>query len=706
MTAAVQKSWKTSWKGSELVLQTFLLVAIFVTAFCLRLFAVIRFESVIHEFDPWFNFRVTQYLTQEGTLNFHNWFDNKTWYPLGRFIGGTVYPGLMWTAALMHYLANNLLNITINIRDTCVFTAPLFAGNTAVVCYLFTKECWNSTAGIWSAFFISMVPGYVSRSVAGSYDNEAVAIFALTLTFYLWVRSVRTGSLLSAGLCSLAYAYMVAAWGGYIFITNLIPLHVFFLTLCGRYSHRLYIAYCSWYVIGILMSMQIQFVSFTPVSSPEHLASFGIFCLLQLFCFVNYLRNLVKTKKDKDMLTCLVVMLFLSLLIVVVLLMVLGFVPGLTMRFLALLGSQGTIAIVKSVSEHQPTSWGTYFFDCNVLTFFALAGIITCFKKPTDANLFAILYGVTSSYFSNIMIRLMLVVSPAICVLSAIAISEFVASASETLWREPTAKPYKHLYPHSGPTKVETSRNVFNKLIGAVILIGMGTFCFLYATHCTFVTSIAYSSPSIVLQARGGRGAPTIFDDFREAYQWLYHNTDENAKVLSWWDYGYQMTGMGNKTVIVDNNTRNNTHIATVGLTMASNEDKAYPILQRLDVQYILVVFGGLIGYSSDDINKFLWMVRISGGVFPRIVERNYFSQLGGYSMGMDVSQTMRESLMYKMCYYRFEQVAQDGFDRTRNTKIGHQGFQLKYIEEAYTTEHWMVRIYRVKDRDQVSKYK
>jgi len=41
-------------------------------------------------------------------------------------------------------------------------------------------------------------------------------------------------------------------------------------------------------------------------------------------------------------------------------------------------------------------------------------------------------------------------------------------------------------------------------------------------------------------------------------------NTDPNAKILSWWDYGYQMSAMANRTVIVDNNTWNNTHIATV----------------------------------------------------------------------------------------------------------------------------------------------
>lgn len=62
-------------------------------AFSTRLFAVLRFESVIHEFDPYFNFRTTKFLAKEGFYQFHNWFDDRAWYPLGRIIGGTIYPG-------------------------------------------------------------------------------------------------------------------------------------------------------------------------------------------------------------------------------------------------------------------------------------------------------------------------------------------------------------------------------------------------------------------------------------------------------------------------------------------------------------------------------------------------------------------------------------------------------------------------------------
>ena len=40
-------------------------------------------------------------------------------------------------------------------------------------------------------------------------------------------------------------------------------------------------------------------------------------------------------------------------------------------------------------------------------------------------------------------------------------------------------------------------------------------------------------------------------------------------------------------------------------------------IMTELNVDYVLVIFGGVIGYSGDDINKFLWMVRIAEGEHP-----------------------------------------------------------------------------------------
>jgi dolichyl-diphosphooligosaccharide--protein glycosyltransferase len=43
-------------------------------------------------------------------------------------------------------------------------------------------------AGLAAAALVGMVPSYISRSVAGSYDNEGVAIFALVFVFYTFIK--------------------------------------------------------------------------------------------------------------------------------------------------------------------------------------------------------------------------------------------------------------------------------------------------------------------------------------------------------------------------------------------------------------------------------------------------------------------------------------------------------------------------------------
>ena len=77
------------------VLRITILICISIIAVLVRVYSVIRYESIIHEFDPWFNYRTTQYLTKEGLYGLWNWFDSESWYPLGRSVGGTVYPGFI-----------------------------------------------------------------------------------------------------------------------------------------------------------------------------------------------------------------------------------------------------------------------------------------------------------------------------------------------------------------------------------------------------------------------------------------------------------------------------------------------------------------------------------------------------------------------------------------------------------------------------------
>lgn len=581
-----------------------------------------------------------------------------TWHPLGRVTGGTLYPGLMVTSGVIYHVLR-LLSLPVDIRNICVLLAPAFSGLTALAMYLLTSEMSSSpSAGLLAAAFMGITPGYISRSVAGSYDNEAIAIFLLVFTFFLWIKAVKNGSIMWGSLAALFYGYMVSAWGGYVFITNLIPLHAFTLILMGRYSSRLYISYTTWYALGTLASMQIPFVGFLPIRSSDHMAALGIFGLLQLVGFFAFLRDQLPGKQFQTLLVALGGAIFGLMFVALVALTVSGTIAPWSGRFYSLWDTGYAkihIPIIASVSEHQPTAWPAFFFDLNMLIWLFPAGVYMCFRNLKDEHVFVVIYAVLASYFAGVMVRLMLTLTPIVCVSAALALSHvldtYLYAGSPT---EPSSDGSSGGVKASKATANLSLRSVRNPLIGIYSLISKSLitsmttgFLLLFVAHCTWVTSNAYSSPSVVLASRLPDGSQHIIDDYREAYYWLRQNTPQDAKIMSWWDYGYQIGGMADRPTLVDNNTWNNTHIATVGKAMSSREEVSYPILRAHDVDYVLVVFGGLLGYSGDDINKFLWMVRIAEGIWPdQVRERDYFTARGEYRVDEEATPTMRNSLM------------------------------------------------------------
>ncbi|CAH8490339.1 unnamed protein product [Schistosoma bovis] len=690
-----------------------------ILAFAVRLYSVIRFESVIHEFDPYFNYRTTRFMTENGFYQFHDWFDDMAWYPLGRIIGGTIYPGLMMTSSFIYSLLH-AINVTMDIRNICVFLAPLFSSFTTLATFLLTSEIQDTSSGLIAAALVAIVPGYISRSVAGSYDNEGIAIFCMIFTFYLWIKAVKTGYLFWACACSLAYFYMVSSWGGYVFLINIIPIHVLMLMLTGRFSSRVYSAYSTVYVLGTILSMQISFVGFAPIISSEHIGALGVFGLCQLFSFYTYLRGALSSEQLSIVLRVFGLSLFGISLIGGSVLSATGKISPWTGRFYSLLDptyAKNHIPIIASVAEHQPTAWSCYYFDLHFLTVMFPVGLYYCFRKLTDASIFAIIYGVTSVYFSGVMVRLILVLAPIMCILGAIGVSGILKSFSVNLNvpdSQSTKTPSKLTAANGYPSipnsnklyknTVQDSTYPFKNTVASFMVLLILFLLILFTRHCIWVISSSYSHPSIVLETVDGFGNRHILDDYREAYYWLRENTKADAKVMSWWDYGYQITAIANRTVLVDNNTWNNTHIGRVGQAMASSEEEAYEIMKELDVDYVLVIFGGVLGYSSDDINKFIWMVRIAGSTEKgrHVHENDYYSPQGEMRVDDRASPTMQNCLLYKLSYYRFWEMKTDktkppGFDRVRGQVIGHRNYELHGLEEAFTSSSWLVRIFRVK---------
>jgi dolichyl-diphosphooligosaccharide--protein glycosyltransferase len=220
-----------------------------------------------------------------------------------------------------------------------------------------------------------------------------------------------------------------------------------------------------------------------------------------------------------------------------------------------------------------------------------------CFKELRDEHVFVIIYAVVGSYFAGVMVRLMLTLTPCVCVTAAIALTTLLeqymdpvepnedpssigpdGAKSETSFSKPTAtstpaKKVKKAAASAQNTDIaakltslapspSAKKGIFGLDTRFAVIANALLMLFAFVTHCTWVTSNAYSSPSVVLSSNNPDGSKHIIDDYREAYYWLRQNTPETSVIMSWWDYGYQIAGFGDRTTLVDNNTWNNSKSA------------------------------------------------------------------------------------------------------------------------------------------------
>merc|ERR1711957_152592 len=172
---------------------------------------------------------------------------------------------------------------------------------------------------------------------------------------------------------------------------------------------------------------------------------------------------------------------------------------------------------------------------------------------------------------------------------------------------------------------------------------------------------------------------------YLRGYEWIDANTPKDSRVMAWWDYGYQITGVAKRTSIADGNTWNHEHIATLGRMLTSKVPKAHKAIRHL-ADYVLVWAGG----HGDDLGKSPHLARIGNSVFPEHCgdDDPKCNKFGFYS---DQSPTpmMAKSLLYKAVMHN----------------VG-KGVKLdkRLFKEVHTTRHGRMRIFQVVNISQESK--
>uniref|UniRef100_A0A1E1IZ66 dolichyl-diphosphooligosaccharide--protein glycotransferase n=1 Tax=Leishmania guyanensis TaxID=5670 RepID=A0A1E1IZ66_LEIGU len=86
-TSPAKKELARAFSRLRLLLLSFSFMYCLNKAYRIRMFSVQLYGYIIHEFDPWFNYRAAEYMSAHGWSAFFSWFDYMSWYPLGRPVG-------------------------------------------------------------------------------------------------------------------------------------------------------------------------------------------------------------------------------------------------------------------------------------------------------------------------------------------------------------------------------------------------------------------------------------------------------------------------------------------------------------------------------------------------------------------------------------------------------------------------------------------
>jgi len=123
-------------------------------------------------------------------------------------------------------------------------------------------------------------------------------------------------------------------------------------------------------------------------------------------------------------------------------------------------------------------------------------------KNVNYTKIFVLSYVVLSVYFAGVMVRLLLVMAPAVCIASGVGISWVFRIF---------AKSIRNVFTHKNKAKIPFEFSI----IGFVLI---SYFVCTYIFHSNFTAAEAYSSPSIIMSNKDANNNKVIIDDFRESY--------------------------------------------------------------------------------------------------------------------------------------------------------------------------------------------
>jgi dolichyl-diphosphooligosaccharide--protein glycosyltransferase len=541
-----------------------------------------EYGNELMEFDPFFNFRATEYIVENGFTEYFSWHDDQSWYIRaedglsGRNVSATSQVMLHTTAAISYQLFGG----NSSLYDFTILFPAVIGSLTVIIIFGLVRIFGGTTAGLFASLLFAVSIPILLRGSIGWFKSEPLGIFYALLGLYLFFSGIRSKNKKIAFskiiLGGITMTFAMASWGGIQFF--IIPLGLFILALpFVRKDHKFLIWSIPLFVASFLLSaimferpgfgfvfglggisliiptiFLVLCIFVQKISKNEHKIRNGLFLLILIILVGSFL---VTINEELDVL------------------------PVPSFRYLNALNPFLTTLdpLTDSVAEHATTSIHLSFLLHSILLIFSALGawLLLSKKIPSsiifernDMRVFVLIMGMTGVYVSSAFVRLEVFASISLIFLTSIGLSILI----------------KEIF----KINLSKKKNYSLKISSIVIIFILFTIPLIYPTTSNWINMMDF--PPTILN--GGTSYPPS-NDWPETLEWIKLNTPEDSIVASWWDYGYWISTVAERTTLIDNATISTWQIEKVAEIFMSTPDESWNLLTEWDVDYVIVYVAG-----------------------------------------------------------------------------------------------------------------
>ncbi|MGH1566429.1 MAG: STT3 domain-containing protein [Nitrosopumilus sp.] len=559
----------------------------------------------LNEFDPFFNYRATQYVVDHGIYSYFQWNDELSWYPVGRDVSQNSQVMLHLTAAVTYWI----FGAGGDLYDFVILFPVIFGSLTTIVIFALVRVLGGTTAGLFSALFYSVSLPIIIRGQIGWFKSEPLGLFFGILAIYLFLSGIKSQNtkiavtkLITAGVFLI---FGMSAWGGDQFF--IVPIGIFLLSLPFlRLDHKFLI----WAIPLFTTSSMISSLAFERLGINFITGLGGLSLIIPtiflIICIIIQNKSKQNLKNRNGLFFLATILLISSSFLVIN--TDLEFISLPSYRYLNAINPflTTTDPLIDSVSEHATTTISQSFLFHSILMIFAGLGIWLILKNSSfmkkDMISFSLIIGLTGVYVSSAFVRLEVFASISIIILSSLGLSalskEFFSNKLEN-------------------KKIKNFVLKLSFVIGLIILLVIPL---VFPVEGNTLT-ITKNPPTFL---NGGSAYPISTSDWPDTMEWIKNNTPKDAVIAAWWDYGYWIQTKAERATLADNSTIHSHIIEKIAKMLLSTPDDGWNSLNEMQADYILVFVAGqrlLVDngnqplyalHGGGDESKKQWFMRIA----------------------------------------------------------------------------------------------